>query len=357
MYTQFYGLKDLPFRLTPDPKYLFRTESVVEALANLEYGIEAGKGIIVVSGEAGSGKTTTLRANLMSADHRVLAAYVFNPLLSTDEFFDTLLNEFNIGPQESKSAMLRALGHLLLSRHMNGLRTVVVVDEAHLLPPNLLEEIRLLSNFETNREKLLQIVLCGQPELLDILDQPEMRQFRQRVALCCRIEPLTFQETAEYIKSRLRVAGSRNDGLFEPESIELIHAASMGIPRTINNICDSALLIGFGGSRSTISADTVGEALDMHGLAAPYPQAGGTWQTTAAGPRVRRPVSFPASVPTDGGRHNVRYLRRPDSMGFGGEFDESRRVRDNVRFIIEFDGNEGAMSPGRFFSKVRVSRR
>ena len=191
MYKQFYGLRDIPFSLAPDPKYLFRTESLLEVFANLQYGIESGKGIVVVTGEVGTGKTTILRSMLQSLDRSVLAAYIFNPLLSTEDFFDLLGSEFRMRPQTSKSASLRLLGNVLMTRHAQGLRTVLVVDEAHLLPPHLLEEIRLLSNFETNRDKLVQIIMCGQPELHELLAQPELRQLKQRISLKCSISPLS----------------------------------------------------------------------------------------------------------------------------------------------------------------------
>src|SRR6185369_14676927 len=198
MYQEFYGLRDIPFSLAPDPRYLFRTESLLEVLANLQYGIENGKGIVVVTGEVGCGKTTILRSMLQSLDRSVLAAYIFNPLLSTEDFFDLLGSEFRMRPQTSKSASLRLLGNVLMTRHAQGLRTVLVVDEAHLLPPHLLEEIRLLSNFETNRDKLVQIIMCGQPELHELLAQPELRQLKQRISLKCSIRPLSAGETAEY---------------------------------------------------------------------------------------------------------------------------------------------------------------
>jgi general secretion pathway protein A len=207
MYKQFYGLRDIPFSLAPDPKYLFRTESLLEVFANLQYGIENGKGIVVVTGEVGTGKTTTLRSMLQSLDRSVLAAYIFNPLLSTGEFFDLLAGEFRMRPQASKASMLRLLGNVLMSRHSQGLRTLLVVDEAHLLPHHLLEEIRLLSNFETNREKLLQVILCGQPELHELLGQPELRQLKQRVSLKCSIKTLTPHETGEYIRWRIASPG------------------------------------------------------------------------------------------------------------------------------------------------------
>lgn len=266
MYQQFYRLRDIPFSLAPDPKYLFRTESLLEVFANLQYGIEHGKGIVVVTGEVGTGKTTVLRSMLQSLDRSVLAAYIFNPLLTTEDFFDLLAGEFRLKTQQSKSAMLRLLGYVLMSRQAQGLRTVLVVDEAHLLPPHLLEEIRLLLNFETNREKLLQVILCGQPELHSLLAQPELRQLKQRVSLKCSIKPLTAHETNEYIRWRLRIAGATNEALFDPEAVRMVHRYSGGIPRIINNICDNALLTGFGESSPTITPaiiEDVVEALDL----------------------------------------------------------------------------------------------
>src|SRR5262245_39934373 len=261
MDTEFYGLREIPFSLAPNPRFLFRTESLLEGLASLQYGIESGKGLVVVTGEVGTGKTTILRAMLDSIDRSIMAAYIFNPLLSTAEFFNLLTTEFRLRPQESKADTLRLLGSLLISRHSNGQRTVLVIDEAHLLPKHLLEEVRLLSNFETNSDKLLQIVLCGQPELKDVLAQPEMRHFRQRISLRCSIRPLTQRETADYVTWRLRVAGSKDPNIFEPEAIRLINQFSVGIPRIINNICDNALLSGFSKSSPRITTSIVREVL------------------------------------------------------------------------------------------------
>jgi general secretion pathway protein A len=233
----------------------------LETLASLRYGIETGKGLIVITGEVGTGKTTILRSMLDSLDRSILAAYIFNPLLSTAEFFTLLTNEFRLRPQASKAETLRMLGSLLVSRHTNGQRTLLVIDEAHLLPANLLEEVRLLSNFETNSDKLLQIVLCGQPELKDVLAQTEMRHFRQRVSLRCTIKPLTARETADYIGWRLRIVGARDPGIFEPEAIKLVADYSGGIPRVVNNICDNALLSGYARSFPRITAAIVREIL------------------------------------------------------------------------------------------------
>ncbi len=262
MYQQFYGLKDIPFSLAPDPTYLFKTESLLEVFATLQYGIENGKGIVIVTGEVGAGKTTILRSMLQSLDRSILAAYIFNPLLSSKDFFDLLCTEFRLQPQPSKAAMLRQLGELLMRRHRQGLSTVLVIDEAHLLPTHLLEEIRLLSNFETTREKLLQIVLCGQPELQATLLQPEQRQLKQRISLKTAIQTLAPRETAEYIRWRLRVAGAKNDNLFDADAVKLIQQLSNGIPRIINNICDNALLSGFAQERQSISVGIIREVAD-----------------------------------------------------------------------------------------------
>ncbi|HLG16583.1 MAG TPA: AAA family ATPase, partial [Blastocatellia bacterium] len=263
MYQQYYGMREIPFSLAPDPKYLFRTESLLEVFANLQYGIENGKGLVVVTGEVGVGKTTILRSLFQSLDRSVLAAYIFNPLLSTAEFFDLLASEFRLQPEPSKSAMLRMLGYVLMSRHAQGRRTVLVVDEAHLLPAHLLEEIRLLLNFETNREKLLQVVLCGQPELHDMLERPEFRQLKQRVSLKCSIEPLSRHETASYIRWRLRIGGAKDENLFESEAVRAIHRFSGGIPRVINNICDNALLTGFSRTSPRITGAIVEEVVQL----------------------------------------------------------------------------------------------
>ncbi|HEY6331004.1 MAG TPA: AAA family ATPase [Blastocatellia bacterium] len=355
MYLQFYRLNDHPFRLAPDPKYLFRTESMVEALANLQYGIETGKGLVVVTGEVGTGKTTTLRSHLMSLDRRVSAAYIFNPLLSTHEFFDTLLTEFKVRPQSSKSGTLRAIGYLLLARHRSGLRTALVIDEAHLLPPHLLEEIRLLSNFETNRDKLLQIVLCGQPELLDLLEQPEMRQLKQRITLRCAIEPMSARQTTEYIRWRLRIAGSRHDKLFKPDAIAMIHEVSTGIPRVVNNICDNALLVGFSSEASCITETIVNQVVEMLGLASPSVSADAEpWATgISTGTQLTPPVGVSSPVTTSG-FDNVHYLNQQSGVA-PAAYD--CQYGDSVRFTIEFDRNDRVAAPGRFFSKVRVSRR
>jgi general secretion pathway protein A len=260
MYTEFYGLKELPFALTPDPRYLYFTPSHTEVMANLHYGIESGRGLIVVTGEVGTGKTTLLRWMMQRLDRTVMVAYIFNPRLSVSEFYQYLATLFNIGAWENKSDLLIELGSVLESRHNRGLRTVLVVDEGHGLSTDVLEEIRLLCNFESDTAKHLQIVLTGQPELREVLNQPNLRQLKQRVALRCEITALpNVEETAQYIASRLKAAGATKTDIFSPGAVDYIFRCSAGIPRNINNLCDNALLNGFASSATVISRAIIEE--------------------------------------------------------------------------------------------------
>ncbi len=267
MYTDFYRLKELPFALTPDPRYLYFTQSHTEVMANLHYGIESGRGLIVVTGEVGTGKTTLLRWMMRRLDPTVMVAYLFNPRLSVGEFYQYLAALFHIDAWESKSDLLIELGKVLEARHNRGLRTVLVVDEGHGLSTEVLEEIRLLCNFESDTAKHLQIVLTGQPELRDVLNQPNLRQLKQRVALRCEIAALpNVEETAHYISSRLKVAGAKNPEIFSPGAVDYIFRCSAGIPRNINNLCDNALLNGFASGASVISRtiiELVAKTFDM----------------------------------------------------------------------------------------------
>ena len=267
MYKEFYGLSELPFALTPDPRFIYFTPSHTEVMANLHYGIESGKGLIVVTGEVGTGKTTVLRWMLQRLDRAVLVAYIFNPRLTVPEFYQHITTLFDIRQWETKSDLLLDLGETLASRHARGLRTVLIVDEAQGLSPYVLEEIRLLSNFESDTAKQLQIILTGQPELREVLNDPNLRQLKQRIALRCEIKPLpSVEETERYITSRLLVAGAQRTDIFSPEAVEYIYRCSGGIPRQINNLCDNALLAGFAAAEETIGShiiEEVAETFDM----------------------------------------------------------------------------------------------
>jgi general secretion pathway protein A len=262
MYQQFYNLRESPFELTPNPKYLFLTRRHREALSNLQYGLSSAKPITVLIGEAGTGKTTLLHTALGSPPcNNVVCVYMNNPALTRAEFVEALSMRFGLGPEvgESKAALLRELDSVLRERRARGLITALVVDEAQSLSPELLEEIRLLANFETATEKLLPLVLAGQPELGERLNEVGLRQLKQRVALRCEIAPFSQDETAAFIAHRVRVAGGDAAALFTREAVKLIHQKSGGIPRVISVICDNALITGCGLDRRPVDQAIVME--------------------------------------------------------------------------------------------------
>jgi general secretion pathway protein A len=267
MYTDFYGLRELPFSLTPDPRFLYFTPSHKEVLANLRYGITNGKGLIVVTGEVGTGKTTIVRWMLEHFDRTVLVAYIFNPRLTVNEFYQHVAQLLNIQNWSTKSDLMLELGRTLEARSARGLRTVLIIDEAQGLAPFVLEEIRLLMNFESNTAKFLQIILTGQPELREVLNSQELRQLKQRIALRSEIQPLpNVSETENYILERLRVAGAKEPNIFSPEAIDFIFRCSEGIPRQVNNLCDNAMLLGYGAELPIIGRkviEEVAETFDM----------------------------------------------------------------------------------------------
>jgi general secretion pathway protein A len=274
MYQDFYGLRELPFELTPNPKYLFLTPSHHEALSNLQYGLSSGKGITVLIGEAGTGKTTLLHTVLESeACRRVSCVYLNNPTLTRAEFIETLSTRFglNSGARESKAALLTELDSVLKERRARGDITALVIDEAQSLSRELLEEIRLLANVETATDKLLPLVLAGQPELKDRLNEVGLRQLKQRVTLRCHIAPFEAEQTAAYIAARIRIAGGNPVKTFTREGVLLIHERSKGIPRTVSVICDNALLTGFGLGKKLIDREIVLEVLRDLDLGEPEP--------------------------------------------------------------------------------------
>ena len=267
MYKEFFGLDDTPFTLTPDPRFIVFTPSYNEVLASLYYGLENAKGLIVLTGEVGTGKTTALRWILRRLDSSVLAAYVFNPRLSIDEFYHHVTQMLGIKDWSNKSELLNTMGKVLEERHRRGLRTVIIIDEAHELSDYVLEEIRLLLNFESDNAKHLQIVLTGQPELRDKLNQTNLRQLKQRVALRCNMHSFpTVEEVDRYISERLLIAGSKRPNIFTTEAVDFIFQCSEGIPRNINNICDNAMLAAYSAGEQSIGRriiEEVAENLDM----------------------------------------------------------------------------------------------
>ena len=254
MYKNFFKLQASPFTANPDPRFLYMLPHTREALAKVQYGISYRVGFMVLSGEVGTGKTTILRRALMSLDQsKVHSAFIFNPRLEVLELLEFILADFGIAPESrTKSTMLIQLNRWLIEKFRRGETCVIIIDEAQNLSAELLEEIRLLTNLETSSEKLVQIVLSGQPELEEILRQPNLRQLRQRVVVWARTETLSETQTGEYIAQRLRIAGTK-ETIFLPETIALIHRASRGIPRIINLICEHALISAYVEERQHIS--------------------------------------------------------------------------------------------------------
>jgi len=259
MYKTFFGLKDNPFNVNPDPRYLFLTKEIEEALSGLMYGIQNRKGFITLTGEVGTGKTTLINRLLdWLHQRRVRTAFLFNSRMNTSQLFDFILAEFGISCEtRSKSQQLMRLNQWLLDRYRAGETTVLIVDEAQNLTYPVLEEIRLLTNLETSTEKLLQIVLSGQQELEEKLKLPELRQLRQRIMLRCKTSPLTKEQTHDYIAERLRIAGASGELIFSPKTVETIHLYSLGIPRVVNLICEHSLINAYVEQQRSISTKIV----------------------------------------------------------------------------------------------------
>jgi general secretion pathway protein A len=263
LYCRFYGLAERPFNLAPDPKFLFLTPGHREALAQLMYGVQEHKGFILLTGEVGTGKTTLLRTVLARLDVRTEMAFVMNSTLAFDEILEYILADFGIATAGgSRAQRLMTLNRFLIERRRAGVNTVIIIDEAQNLDSQTLEQIRLLSNFEMTGDKLLQIVLAGQPELRVKLQQPELRQLRQRIGLRCTIAPLDSSQVEQYIMNQLRVAGARDRHLFSPAAIRKIAQYSRGIPRVVNMVCDHSLLIGYAKQVRRIDVDIVKRAVD-----------------------------------------------------------------------------------------------
>jgi len=243
MYGEYFSLKERPFSLTPDPDFLFLSESHQRALDHLLFGLESGEGFIVVTGDIGVGKTTVCRTLLRRLPKRFATALVVNTLLTEKELLRTVLGDFGAPvPDGTRKDLLDALNRFLLAEAEGGRRPVLIIDEAQNLAPPLLEQVRLLSNLETEKRKLLQIVLFGQRELQEKLGLPQLRQFDQRITVRATILPLDLRETARYIQHRMSVAGAAGSAFLSPAAERLLHRRSRGVPRRINQLCDRALL-------------------------------------------------------------------------------------------------------------------
>jgi len=259
MYKTFFGLKENPFNVNPDPRYLYLTKQIEEALTGLMYGIQTRKGFITLTGEVGTGKTTLVNRLLhWLHERRTRTAFLFNSRINSTQLFDFILSEFEITCEsKTKSQQLMKFNQWLLERYRAGETAVLIVDEAQNLSYPVLEEIRLLTNLETSTDKLLQIVLSGQPELEEKLKQPQLRQLRQRIMLRCVTSPLTKEQTGEYIAERLRIAGASGDPIFSPKAVETVHLYSLGVPRVVNLLCEHALVNAYAEQQRPIEAKIV----------------------------------------------------------------------------------------------------
>jgi type II secretory pathway predicted ATPase ExeA len=259
MYKSFFGLKESPFNANPDPRFLYLTSQVEEALTGLMYGIQTRKGFITLTGEVGTGKTMLVNRLLdWLHQRRAKTAFLFNSRMNTNQLFDFILAEFGISCEsKSKSQQLLSLNHWLLDHYRAGETVVLILDEAQNLTYPVLEEVRLLTNLETSTDKLLQIVLSGQPELEDKLRLPELRQLRQRIMLRCKTTPLTKEHTHDYISKRLRIAGAGDQPVFSVEAMDSVHLYSLGIPRVVNLLCEHSLVNAYVQQQRPIKPQTV----------------------------------------------------------------------------------------------------
>jgi general secretion pathway protein A len=266
MYAKFFGLKQEPFSIAPDPRYLFMSDRHREALAHLLYGVNGGGGFVLLSGEIGAGKTTVCRCFLEQIPRRCNVAYIFNPKLTVNELLKSVCDEFRIpyqhqGPGvETVKDYLDPLNEFLLKTHSVGQNNVLIIDEAQNLSADVLEQLRLLTNLETSERKLLQIILIGQPELRAMLAQPELEQLAQRVIARFHLEALSEAETEQYIRHRLAVAGVTRGKLFDAKAMQRVHQLSRGVPRRINLLCDRALLGAYAEGKTRIDRDIVDKA-------------------------------------------------------------------------------------------------
>jgi general secretion pathway protein A len=292
MYEDYYGFVEKPFSLTPDPKYLYKSESHANALELLHYAIRRREGFMVVTGDIGTGKTTLCRALLEQLDRKTFTALILNPFLAEDDLLRLILQDFGVVSREemrrgrlagvSRQDLIDTLNDFLLSLLPLGATALLIIDEAQNLPRAVLEHIRILSNLETNKEKLLQIVLVGQMNLRDVLRSPDLRQLDQRVSVRYSLEPLTRDETAAYVAHRLAIAGGGSAVSFTPKALQVVHRCTAGIPRVINLVCDRALLGAYSERAQRVTPEMVYKGAASLDLAVPRVSLFGWMRAQAA---------------------------------------------------------------------------
>lgn len=267
MYREFFGLKEKPFNITSDPNFLFLSRVHKDAFAHLLYGIKERKGFLQITGEVGAGKTTLCRALLSQLDKNTKSAFVFNSTLPELQLLQAILEDYGITvPRKNKVSMLKQLNNFLIEELYKGNNVILIIDEAQNLKLSMLEEIRMLSNLETDKEKLFQIILVGQPELKNKLSSPSLKQLKQRVAVRFHITALEKDEIAQYINHRLSVAGSNGQITFSPDAVDCIYKFSGGIPRLINMVCDKAMLTAYVMETRDITLSTIEKGIqEMEG--------------------------------------------------------------------------------------------
>lgn len=298
MYERFYELRERPFALSPDPDYLYPSRVHREALDYLRYGLESHAGFVVITGEIGSGKTTLLQTLLRGIDSQTTVGRVVNTILEPRELLETIMIDFGLDPSgKSKPLMLRDLAQYLVDQRLAGRMVLIVIDEAQNLSFAALEELRMLSNLETEKSKLLQIVLVGQPNLRDKLNSPELEQLRQRITVSYHLQPLDADETENYINHRLRRAALGTPVEFPRDATDAIHSRSRGVPRIVNVICDAALVFGYAEERRDVDLALVQEVLAELEATGVLPPVGFTNMTESA-PKVTSPVLSGAAAGT-----------------------------------------------------------
>ncbi len=313
MYRNHFGLEELPFSVTPDPRFIYNSANYEEVLGKLRYGIEGRKGFIVVTGEAGTGKTTLLRRLMRSFSNRIAYAYIFNPRLKFTSLLRAILNDLGTPARTTdKESMLEQLNDYVLRQHTQGRIVTWIFDEAQGLSDEVLEELRLLGNLETDSEKLIQIILVGQPELESRLDRPKMRQFKQRVAHRHVLYPLAAHEVGPYLAARLNQAGYKGGELFNLTTVKLIAAYSRGIPRVINSLCDNALERAYQAGCTTITPEVIDDAAAELRLDGRLPSEIKPPVETVDAPSELANCRAPAIVDTGD---------RPDNLIAAGEYD------------------------------------
>ena len=319
MYEDFFGFREAPFDLTPNPRHLVVTETHREALSNLHYAIAGRKGITLLVGEAGVGKTTVIRAAVQKQSDRTHCVHLTNPALTRSEFVELLAIQFGLSnrARASKAIFLQELEEHLRRRRAEQERTVLIVDEAQRLSKELLEEIRLLANLETDEEKLLTLVIAGQPEVALRLNRRSMEQLKQRVTLRCTLRPLTENETVAYIAGRIQSAGGSPSNVFTREAVGLIAEYAHGLPRTINVISDNALLGGFAAGKRPVTKDLVRQVcldFDINAIVDPSERTGfsrGLRPAHAGVASAAPPAGLTIGQPGANDQHDATYAERP----------------------------------------------